>query len=801
MNAFLEYLKQAAQAESINGGLRVMGIDLGTTNSTAAEIVWSANQPGPPEPRCIPIDQPTEEGRYTHVLLPSIVARLEDRKLVGEGAKRLRARSPELSLERGRDLFWDCKNDMGLQRTYHRAPPGFRSAKEIGGHILRFVTEAVRAEDEQPLDRVVVTVPASFQTGQRRDTLEAGRLAGLELVGGDLVDEPVAAFLDYGFTHGLQDLGKPGDPCNLLVFDFGGGTCDVAVFRVQLPKLGERLRITPLAVSRYHRLGGGDIDAAIVYEVLLPQILQQNQLGPYDLTFEDKKQALEPAFLGVAEGLKVSLCREINRLHKFGKYQEVDKAGIKVMNPGVHYCHLRDGRRLSLQSPSLSAAQFLELLKPFLDQDVLGTRETEYRLTCSVFGPLSDALDRSRLKAKDIDLCLLVGGSSLILPIQQAVSAYFPRTRLLTYEDADAVQTAVARGGAYHALLLAATGKGVLQPVAGDAIRIQTDSGPIELVPAHAQLPYPGESKRMAESRRLAVPESSKGKPVELRIELLDSQDALLARIAWQVPPPVRKGEPLILHYRMDENQLLEMTLGLVSGAKGAIFELTVENPLTYVLNPSKARAEIDRLEEDLRTNRVPRPEWPNALARLASLHEDLNQLERAFDLLRKALRAHGSPSSYLLNRMGLVCDRLRDHDKAERFFREATEIGDDGAAMFNLALSFKRRALLAQAYECVLKALEGNREGPYLVLQAQLAGLLKDAATRDAALEESAKLFGNLPSLSNWELVWFREGAVLRGDIEDVQRAVSEQQRRGKEVSDTMTGKLPIINREDMSL
>jgi molecular chaperone DnaK (HSP70) len=797
MNAFHEYLKQASQAHAIDGPLRVLGIDLGTTNSTAAEILWSPNEDKPPDPRCLPIDQLTEEGRYTHVLVPSMLARVRDRVLVGEGAKRLRARSSELGLERGRDLFWDCKNDIGLQRTYHRAPPGFTSAKEIAGHVLRFLMDAVQADDERPFERVVVTVPASFQTAQRRDTINAARLSRLELVDGDLVDEPVAAFLDYGFTYGLGDLGQPGQQRNLLVFDFGGGTCDVAVFRIRLPKPGERLEITPLAVSRYHRLGGGDIDAAIVYEVLLPQIQEQKQLGAFDLNFEDKKQAVEPAFLGVAEGLKVSLCREISRLHKFDRYLEADKEGIKVRNPGAHYCHLKDGRKLSLQSPTLSAAQFLELLKPFLDPDVLATRETEYRLTCSVFGPLSDALDRSRLQSDDVDLCLLVGGSSLILPVQQAVSSHLPRARLLTYEDYDAVQTAVARGGAYHALLLAATGKGVLQPVSADAIQIQTESGPVELIPAHAPLPYPVEPKRWVECRQLAVPRSSSTEPAELRIELLNSQSVVLGSWACQLPPPVHKGDPLSVRCRLDENQVLEMTLNLASGAQDSAIELTIENPLTYVHNPLKARTQIDQLEEELRTNKVPRAEWPDALTRLAAFHEELNQLERAFDLLRKAVRARGTPNSNLLNRMGLVCDRQRDHEKAERFFREAHDLGDDGAAMFNLALSFKRHGMLPKAYQCVLDAIERDRLAPYLVLKAQIAGMLKDTATRSEALGESVGFFGDMMTMSNWELYWFREGAEMRGDKESVQRALDEQTRRQHGGASAAIGDLPAFDAE----
>ncbi len=793
MNAFVDYLKQESQGHSVNGPLRVLGIDLGTTNSTAAEIVWSPDQAGPPEPRCLAIDQPTEEGRYTHVLLPSIVARLEDRVLVGEGAKRLRTRSPELGLERGRDLFWDCKNDMGLQRTYHRAPPGFRSAREIGGCVLRYLVDAVETEDERLLDHVVVTVPASFQAAQRRDTIEAVRLARLELVGGDLVDEPVAAFLDYGFTHGLESLGQPGQQRNLVVFDFGGGTCDVAVFRVQLPAPGERLHITPLAVSRYCRLGGGDIDSAIVYEVLLAQIQEQNHLGPHDLTFEDKKQAVEPAFLGVAEALKVSICKEICRLHKFDKYQHADKESIKVKNPGAHSCQLKDTRKLTLQSPTLSAARFLELLQPFLDPDVVVTRETEYRLTSSIFGPLSDALDRSRLKPEDVDLCLLVGGSSLILPIQQAVAGYVRNGRLLTYEDADAVQTAVARGGAYHALLLAATGKGVLQPVAGDAVTIRTATGTIDLIPANAPLPYPGEGKRWAEMRRLAVPRSGLKEPVEMRIELLDSQEACLFLGTWHIPAPVNKGEPLVLRYRLDENQLLQMELGLASG-QGATFMLTVENPLTHVRNPSRTRAQIDELEEGLKNNRIARTEWPNILSQLAILHEELGQLERAFDLWKKALRAQGTPSAYLLNRMAMVCVSLRDDERAERFYREAAALSGDGIPLFNLALLHQRRGRITDAAACVTKALDQERKAPYLVLQSRLAESLKDEATRESALAEASRLFGNVDTMTDkWEVWWYRDAAQMRGDAKEVHRAARRLANLGAPPQFSSEAPLPI--------
>jgi molecular chaperone DnaK len=249
----------------VSGPVRVIGIDLGTTNCTVAEITWDPAKGGPPRARCLEIDQETDEGVYTHVLVPSVVAVRGGERLVGEGAKRLGARPLEHGLEPYRDIFRETKNHMGIQKTYHRAPEGFRHAREIAGHILEFLYESACLEGSGEPDQVVVTVPASFQASQRRDTLEAARLAGVEMGPGNLLDEPVAAFLHYlaAFGAGWLDLG--GGEKTLLVFDFGGGTCDVGLFRLHPHGGGQGLRAAPMAVSRYHRLGGGDIDAAIVH--------------------------------------------------------------------------------------------------------------------------------------------------------------------------------------------------------------------------------------------------------------------------------------------------------------------------------------------------------------------------------------------------------------------------------------------------------------------------------------------------------------------------------------------------------
>jgi molecular chaperone DnaK (HSP70) len=577
---------EGCSAELPTRPMRVLGIDLGTTNSTVAEIVWQPSQTDVAV-RCLEVDQETLSGTYTHLLVPSAVAIHDGKMIVGEGAKRLLARAAELGLERDKTLFLECKNDMGVRRTYHKAPGGFRCAAEIGSKVLSFLKEAATAHDRAPADRTVVTVPASFQAPQRLDTVKAAKLAGISVSGGDLLDEPIAAFIDYLMLKPDDIIESLKTPRKLLVFDFGGGTCDVAILQ-----LGHRasggLQVSPLAVSRYHRLGGGDIDRAIVFEVLLPQILDQNDLKPQDLTFEDKKHFIEPAYLAVAEALKIGLCTEINRLDSFGQYANADKDTIVKKQPGLHPCQL-NGRALKLHSPSLTAAQFEALLAPFLEHELLYARETEYRLTCSIFAPVQDALDRSGLAPTDLDFVLLVGGSSLIPQVAQAVARFFPKARFLAYPDRDSLQVAIARGAAWHSLALALYGHSLFRVATHDRIAIRTSSGAFELIPKGSPLPFPDDQGSWAKTYRLAVPETSLLEPVDLLVEIVASevgQERTLGSATWEIPAPIAAGDNLCLQYRIDENQVLEFKLTLAAADDDNPFIGRIENPLSNVVNP-----------------------------------------------------------------------------------------------------------------------------------------------------------------------------------------------------------------------
>ncbi len=773
--------------------LRVLGIDLGTTNSTIAEARSTSLEAGAPRARCVEVEQPTLQGTYTHVLFPSVVAIQAGTVWAGEGAKRLRSRAPELGLEQNRNLFFECKNDIGIARTYHRAPEGFRSAAAIGGKVIERLMQAALAQDAAAPDRVVVTVPASFQAAQRRDTLEAARLAGLELSGGDLLDEPVAAFLDYmagpdggwGKAPPLRAGGEGGGAGRggtLVVIDFGGGTCDVAVMRLARDGEGP-LQVSPLAVSRYHRLGGGDIDAAIVHEVLIPQLAHENALGPFDLTFEDKKKVLEPSLLGLAEALKVSLCTEVARLEQFGKYESADTGAIAAQQPVTVELQLGD-RALKLTRPRLSAAAFEALLAPFLDRDLLYARETEYRLTCSLFAPLQDALDRSGLGAGDVDYVLMVGGSSLIPQVVTAVRPFFPSAEVLAYPDRDSVQTAVARGAARHALALATTGRGLVQPVAHDAISLRTEARLVELVPKGAELPFPADG--WARKDGLTVPVTSPKRPVEIRVELVAGQgpgERPLFRSRWSVPGPVSKGEGLVLEYRYDANQVLELRLRLAAAAGTDAWGCAIENPLTNVVNPQAARLKLDTLEEAIRTGAVAKDEVPGALVEAADLMVELGHRERAFAQLKKVLASRNAPDGGILNRMGMVAAEIGDAERAVKLYREAATAEPSwGGPLFNLALLLQRRGDNAGAIEAVDDALERESLPPYLVLRAGLASTLGREAERARDLATAMEGFGPPARLSEWALGWLITAAGMVGDaaLQEVARAELKLRRHG---------------------
>ncbi|BCW98715.1 MAG: hypothetical protein KatS3mg024_1542 [Armatimonadota bacterium] len=756
------------------GPVRALGIDLGTTNSTVAEAVYDPETQSV-KVHCLDIPQVTAEGEYISPLVPSVVVLHDGREWVGEGAKRLLAQSGFLKLIPNRHVFSQCKNDIGTDKPYLGAPVGYQNAAEIGGKVLSFLhSKALEALDTAP-ERVVVTVPASFQAAQRYDTLKAAKLAGLDVDAGGLLDEPMAAFLDYACTQGSNVAEMFAKPKVLLVFDFGGGTCDVAVFRVSRGKKKSRLEIAALSVSRYHRLGGGDIDASIVHDVLIPQLIQQNGIGPHDLTFDEKRLYVEPALMGVAESLKIKLCIELERLRKFGR----DAKDLTAKLPGVFKCPIQENDYV-LESPAMSLSQFNQVLEPFLDHDVPCVNEGEYYTTCPIFLPVADALSRSDLDPEDVDYCLMVGGSSLIPQVVDGIREFLPEAEILEPPDRDAVQLAVARGAAFHAMALALTGSGFFRPVAHDSLCVRHQGGLLELVPKGAELPYPQRDKYALNDSLMVLAGEGEDED-KIRLEIVAGREnRTVAFYTWPLDTAEKSGARIFLEYYYDENQVLKIVMGLADGSV-PVLVADVQNPLTHVVNPHSTRTRINEIERRIRHKEVAEDEMPWLLKELAEEYWKLAHRERALACLRSALQRLNYADAGILYLMGIIYAEMQDYERAEKLYRKAAEASGWGSPLFSLALMYRQQKRYEEAIESVELAMDRKRDGAYVALRGLLAGDVNDAEARASYLREALDAFGKPEFLDDWALRWFLTAAQAAGDSELVEEAKAEQRKRRK--------------------
>src|SRR5271154_1789539 len=230
---------------------RIVGIDLGTTNSLVA---YTDSQTG--QPNCIP-------GPYGSTLCPSVVSLDPDGSIiVGEAARKRLLTQPDRTIYSVKRLMGrgpaDVRDELKLfpfridpaSKNVIRVMLGDKifTPPEISAFILRELRQWAEAHFGETVDRAVITVPAYFNDAQRQATKDAGKIAGLEVL--RLVNEPTAAALAYGLHE--KQRGK------VAVYDLGGGTFDISVLKLIATDQGDIYQV--LSTNGDTHLGGDDID-------------------------------------------------------------------------------------------------------------------------------------------------------------------------------------------------------------------------------------------------------------------------------------------------------------------------------------------------------------------------------------------------------------------------------------------------------------------------------------------------------------------------------------------------------------
>ncbi len=381
---------------------KVLGIDLGTTISKMATIKDG-------EPKCIP-------NREGSILTPSVVAISKNgERLIGILAKRQAITNPENTIFAVKRFIGRRYDDPEVQEELRRLPYQTRKRKdggveikmgdkwytpvEISAMILQKLKLDAQEHLGEEIKDVVITCPANFDDSQRKATRLAGEIAGFNVL--RIINEPTAAALAYG-------LGKK-EPQKVLVYDFGGGTFDVTILEVSPDT------VEVLATGGEAHLGGKDFDQRIVQWII----------------DEFKKQ----------EGIDLSQDPlALQRLHEAAETAKIE----------------------------LSTAQETEINLPFISSTPEGPKHLYYKLTRAQFQQMTrDLIDRSiervkktleeaKLKKDDIDEIVLVGGTTFIPAVREAVKEFFGKepNKSLNPEEV------VAMGAAIQAEILKAKEEG-----------------------------------------------------------------------------------------------------------------------------------------------------------------------------------------------------------------------------------------------------------------------------------------------------------------------------------------------------
>ncbi|MEC4670242.1 MAG: molecular chaperone DnaK [Nitrospirota bacterium] len=344
---------------------RIVGIDLGTTNSLIAYMHDQA-------PRVI-------AGRNGRTLVPSVVAMMDNSLIVGDPAKDHLVANPERTIYSVKRFMGKGLEDVAEELKYFpyrlteqggviRIQIGEKtySPPQISAMILKELKHRAEAHFGEDISKAVITVPAYFNDSQRQATKDAGTIAGLEVL--RIINEPTAASLAYGLQEHTQG--------TIAVYDLGGGTFDISIL-----KLKDGI-FEVLATNGNTHLGGDDFDRRVA-DVIIQELREQHRFAP-----EQHPDTMQSIRLE-AERTKVRL-------------SEDRKAMLTIELPSETGQYRREFTRDQLEA----------LTRDLVEQTL---------------GPCRQALNDADLQPSDIDEVILVGGSTRMPLVRQRIQELFGR--------------------------------------------------------------------------------------------------------------------------------------------------------------------------------------------------------------------------------------------------------------------------------------------------------------------------------------------------------------------------------------
>lgn len=377
---------------------RIIGIDLGTTNSCVAVLDGDSAK----------VIENAEGARTT----PSIIAYTDDGEiLVGQSAKRQAVTNPQNTLYAIKRLIGRRFKDDVVQKDIKMVPYGITEADngdawvqvkdkklappQVSAEVLKKMKKTAEDYLGEPVTEAVITVPAYFNDSQRQATKDAGRIAGLEVK--RIINEPTAAALAYGMDKSRGDK-------TIAVYDLGGGTFDISI--IEVADVDGETQFEVLATNGDTFLGGEDFDMALI-NYLVDQFKADSgiDLSGDNLAMQRLKEAAEKAKIELSSAQQT----DVNL-----PYITADNTGPKHLNVKV--------TRAKLES----------LVEELVQRSL---------------GPCKTALSDAGLSASEIDDVILVGGQTRMPLVQKKVADFFGKEARKDVNPDEAVAVGAAIQG------------------------------------------------------------------------------------------------------------------------------------------------------------------------------------------------------------------------------------------------------------------------------------------------------------------------------------------------------------------